>query len=135
MPKEASDSNLNITGMGLLYRFGYFKQKIGPRGEQLALYDSEDFSRLPIHPIKDANGDHLSVSLAWPGRMVKIRVWAAMVGKVKLILLDTDCDENIPEDRYVTHHLYGGDNENRLKQELVLGIGGMRVLEAMGIRD
>lgn len=131
--KEASDSNLNITGMGLLYRFGYFKQKIGPRGEQLAIYDSEDFSRLPINPIKDANGDHLSVSLAWPGRMVKIRVWAAMAGKVKLILLDTDCDENYPEDRYITHHLYGGDNENRLKQELVLGIGGMRVLEAMGI--
>jgi glycogen phosphorylase/synthase len=131
--KEASDSNLNITGIGLLYRFGYFKQKIGPKGEQLALYDSEDFSRLPIHPIKDANGDHLSVSLAWPGRMVKIRIWVAMVGKVKLILLDTDCDENNPEDRYVTHHLYGGDNENRLKQELVLGIGGIRALDAMGI--
>ena len=131
--KEASDSNYNITGMGLLYRYGYFKQKIGPKGEQFALYESEDFSRLPIHPVKDSNGNHLSVSLAWPGRMVKIRVWEASIGKVRLILLDSDCDENSPEDRYVTHHLYGGDNENRLRQELVLGIGGMRVLEAMGI--
>ncbi len=131
--KEASDSNFNITGIGLLYRFGYFKQKIGPKGEQFALYESEDFSRLPIHPVKDSNGNHLSVSLAWPGRQVKIRVWEANIGKVRLILLDSDCDENSPEDRYVTHHLYGGDNENRLRQELVLGIGGMRVLEAMGI--
>jgi glycogen phosphorylase/synthase len=132
--KEASDSNLNITGVGLLYRFGYFKQKIGPRGEQLPIYDSEDFSRLPIRPVKDGDGNHLSVSLAWPGRMVKIRVWEAMIGKVRLILLDTDCEENNYEDRSVTHHLYGGDNENRLKQELVLGIGGMRVLEAMQIQ-
>lgn len=132
--KEASDSNLNITGVGLLYRFGYFKQKIGPRGEQLPIYESEDFSRLPIQPLKDSEGKQLSVSLAWPGRMVKVRAWEAMIGKVKLILLDTDCDENNPEDRFVTHHLYGGDNENRLKQELVLGIGGMRVLEALEIR-
>ena len=131
--KEASDSNLNITGIGLLYRYGYFKQKIGPKGEQLAIYDSEDFSRLPIHPVKDKQDNQLSVSLAWPGRMVKIRVWKAMIGKVLLILLDTDCEENNPEDRFVTHHLYGGDNENRLKQELVLGIGGVRVLEEMGI--
>ena len=131
--KEASDSNLKITGVGLLYRYGYFKQKIGPKGEQLSIYESEDFSRLPIHPVKDSNGDQLNVSLAWPGRMVKIRVWEAKIGKVRLILLDTDCDDNNPEDRSVTHHLYGGDNENRLKQELVLGIGGIRVLEAMGI--
>ena len=131
--KEASDSNLNITGVGLLYRFGYFKQKIGPRGEQLPIYDSEDFSRLPIRPVKDIEGNQLSVNLAWPGRMVKIRVWEAMIGNVRLILLDTDCDENNYDDRSVTHHLYGGDNENRLKQELVLGIGGMRVLEAMQI--
>ena len=131
--KEASDSNLNITGIGLLYRYGYFKQKIDPRGEQLAIYDSEDFSHLPIHPVQDETGSQLCVSLAWPGRNIKIRIWEAKVGKVSLILLDTDCDENIPEDRSVTHHLYGGDNENRLKQELTLGIGGMRALAAMGI--
>jgi len=131
--KEASDSNLNITGVGLLYRFGYFRQKLGPRGEQLSLYEAEDFSRLPISPVTDSEGNHLCVSLAWPGRTVKIRVWEAMVGKVRLVLLDTDMDENSHEDRTVTHYLYGGDNENRLRQELILGIGGMRALVAMGL--
>jgi phosphorylase/glycogen(starch) synthase len=132
--KEASDSNANITGIGLLYRYGYFTQKIGPRGEQLALYEAEEFSRLPINRVKDAEGNSLNVYLQWPGREVRIRVWEAMVGKVRLVLLDTDCDDNSQEDRSVTHHLYGGDNENRLRQELILGIGGIRALEAMGIR-
>jgi phosphorylase/glycogen(starch) synthase len=132
--KEASDSNMNITGVGLLYRYGYFKQKLGPRGEQLSIYEAEEFSRLPINPIKDSDGNHLSVSLAWPGRTVKIRVWEAMVGKVRLILLDTDFDDNLPEDRTITHYLYGGDIENRLRQELILGIGGIRALAAMGLR-
>ncbi len=132
--KEASDSNLKITGVGLLYRYGYFKQKLGPRGEQLSIYDAEEFSRLPISPVKDSSGNQLIVSLAWPGRTVKIRVWEAMVGKVRLVLLDTDFDDNLPEERTVTHYLYGGDNENRLRQELILGIGGIRALEAMGLR-
>jgi len=132
--KEASDSNLNITGIGLLYRYGYFKQKLGPRGEQLPIYEAEDFSRLPVSPVKDTIGNHLMVSLVWPGRTVKIRVWEARVGKVRLILLDTDLDDNLPEDRTVTHYLYGGDNENRLRQELILGIGGIRALEAIGLR-
>jgi phosphorylase/glycogen(starch) synthase len=120
--KEASDSNLNITGVGLLYRYGYFKQKLGSRGEQLSIYDAEEFSRIPINPIKDSSGNHLAVSLVWPGRTVKIRVWEAMVGKVRLVLLDTDFDDNLPEDRTITHYLYGGDNENRLRQELIFGI-------------
>ena len=132
--KEASDSNLNITGIGLLYRYGYFKQKLGPRGEQLAIYDAEEFSRLPINPIKDSEGNHLTVSLVWPGRTIKIRIWEAMVGKVRLVLLDTDFDDNSPEDRTVTHHLYGGDIENRLRQELILGIGGIRALVALGLK-
>ena len=132
--KEASDSNINIIGVGLLYRFGYFKQKLGPRGEQQAIYDAEDFSHLPISPVKDHSGDHLTVTLAWPGRIVKIRIWEANVGKVRLFLLDTDFEENSHEDRSVTHFLYGGDNENRLRQELVLGIGGIRALNAIGIK-
>ncbi len=132
--KEASDSNLNITGIGILYRYGYFNQKLGTRGEQLSLYEAEEFSRLPINRIKDQEGNNLSVYIAWPGRNVRIRVWEAMVGKVRLILLDTDTEENTPEDCSISHHLYGGDIENRLKQELVLGIGGMRALEAIGIR-
>ena len=132
--KEASDSNMNITGVGLLYRYGYFKQKLGPRGEQLSIYEAEEFSRLPISPIKDSDGNHLSVNLAWPGRTVKIRVWEAMVGKVQLVLLDTDFEDNSPEDRTITHYLYGGDNENRLRQELILGIGGIRALVAIGLK-
>lgn len=132
--KEASDSNYNIVGVGLLYRFGYFRQKLGSKGEQQAIYEAEDFSNLPICPIDDATGKQLTISLVWPGRTVKARVWEAKVGKVKLYLLDTDFDENLPEDRRVTHHLYGGDNENRLKQELILGIGGIRVLRALGVK-
>jgi len=132
--KEASDSNIHIIGVGLLYRYGYFRQKLGPKGEQLAIYEAEEFSRLPINPVKDAKGNHLSVSLAWPGRTVKIRVWEAKVGKVTLILLDTDFDDNTPEDRTITHHLYGGDIENRLRQELLLGIAGIRALAAMGFK-
>ena len=132
--KEASDSNVNITGIGLLYRFGYFRQKLGPRGEQLTIYEAEDFSRLPINPVKADDGSHLYVSIAWPGRTVKIRVWEAYIGKVRLLLLDTDFEDNSAEDRTVTHFLYGGDNENRLRQELILGICGIRTLAAMGIK-
>lgn len=132
--KEASDSNINIIGVGLLYRFGYFRQKLGPRGEQMTIYEPEEFSRLPVFPVKNSDGSHLYVTLVWPGRNVKIRVWEAMIGKVRLLLLDTDFDDNLPHDRTVTHYLYGGDHENRLRQELVLGIAGIRVLGAMGIK-
>jgi phosphorylase/glycogen(starch) synthase len=132
--KEASDSNLNITGIGLLYRYGYFRQKLGPKGEQLAIYEAEEFSHLPIRPVKDKHGNHQWVSLVWPGRTVKARIWEAKAGKVSLLLLDTDFEENLAEDRTITHFLYGGDNENRLKQELVLGIGGIRALEELGIK-
>jgi len=132
--KEASDSNCNIYGVGFLYRYGYFRQKLGPKGEQLTIYEAEDFSRLPISPVKDQNGNHLVVSLVWPGRTIMIRVWETKVGKVSLFLLDTDFDDNSPSDRTVTHYLYGGDHENRLRQELILGIGGIRALDAMGIK-
>ncbi|MGD0582822.1 MAG: alpha-glucan family phosphorylase [Bacteroidales bacterium] len=132
--KEASDSNLNIIGIGLLYRYGYFTQKLGPRGEQLALYEAEEFSHLPIKPVKDESGNHLSVNLVWPGRNVNARLWEAKVGTISLFLLDTDYEENLQEDRTITHYLYGGDNENRLKQELILGIAGMRALESMKIK-
>ncbi|MCB0798944.1 MAG: alpha-glucan family phosphorylase, partial [Bacteroidales bacterium] len=132
--KEASDSNVNITAIGLLYRYGYFRQKLGPRGEQQAIYEAEDFSQLPVEPVLNDEGNQLTIQLTWPGRTVKARLWLAPVGKVKLYLLDTDFEENIHEDRAITHYLYGGDSENRLKQELILGIGGMRALIALGIR-
>jgi len=132
--KEASDSNVNITGIGLLYRYGYFRQKLGPRGEQQAIYEAEDFSQIPVEPVKDSDGNQMTIQLTWPGRTVKARIWLTPVGKVKLYLLDTDFEENTHEDRAITHYLYGGDSENRLKQELILGIGGMRALIALGIR-
>jgi glycogen phosphorylase/synthase len=131
--KEASDSNLKIVGVGLLYRFGYFRQKLGPKGEQLAIYEAEEFAHLPVSPVKDKSGNHMTVSLVWPGRTVKVRIWEARVGKVSLFLLDTDFEENSAEDRTVTHYLYGGDIENRLRQELILGIAGIRALNEMGI--
>ena len=83
--KEASDSNMNITGIGLLYRYGYFKQKLGPRGEQLSIYEAEEFSRLPISPVKDSEGNHLVCKSGMAGKNCKDRVWEAMVGKVRLV--------------------------------------------------
>ncbi len=132
--KEASDHNVKIYGVGLLYRFGYFSQKLGPRGEQMAIYETEDYSHLPICPVKNSEGQQLFIILSWPGRQVKVRIWEAKIGKISLFLLDTDSEDNMPEDRSITHHLYGGDNENRFKQELVLGIGGIRALDALGIK-
>ena len=122
--KEASDSKVDMTGIGLLYRYGYFKQIISRQGEQLAQYDSEHFSKIPIQPVMDANGDWVTVDIEMPGRTVFAHVWWVNVGNIKLYLLDTDYDANRDPDRFITHHLYGGDNENRLKQEMVLGIGG-----------
>jgi len=132
--KEASDANFEITAIGLLYRYGYFRQKLGPKGEQQTIYEAEDFSQLPVEQVKNGENKQLTVSLMWPGRKVEARVWIASVGRVKLYLLDTDFEDNRPEDRSITHYLYGGDSENRLKQELILGIGGIRLLDALGIK-
>lgn len=132
--KEASDSNKNIVGVGLLYRYGYFTQQLGTHGEQLALYDAVDFSRIPVSMLSDSDGNPLTVSLTWPGRTINVKLWQAAIGKVKLILLDTDFEENNAEDRCITHRLYGGDNEYRMRQEIILGIAGVRALAAMGIK-
>jgi phosphorylase/glycogen(starch) synthase len=126
--KEASDSNVNMIGVGLLYRYGYFKQQISPLGDQLSLYPSQSFSKLPIHPVKDEQGEFKTISIALPGRTMYARIWRVDVGRIPLYLLDTDLDLNQPQDRNVTHTLYGGDSENRLKQELLLGVGGIRML-------
>ncbi|HEY5510702.1 MAG TPA: alpha-glucan family phosphorylase [Prolixibacteraceae bacterium] len=133
--KEASDSKVDMTAVGLLYRFGYFKQVISTNGEQLANYEPEHFSKLPIQPALDENGEWIIVEVAMPDRLVYVRVWFVNVGNVKLYLLDTDYEGNQEQDRYITHHLYGGDNENRLKQEMVLGLGGIRALEKLGIQS
>ncbi len=132
--KEASDSNYNLVAVGLLYRFGYFRQQIGPKGSQMVVYEAENFSQLPVVPVEDESGNQVKISLVWPGRTVKARIWQARVGRISLYLLDTDFDENSNEDRQVTYNLYGGDIENRLKQELLLGIGGIRALRTLGVK-
>ena len=132
--KEASDSKVDMTGVGLLYRFGYFKQIISSQGEQVAQYDAEDFSKIPIQPVMDDNGSWITVAIDMPGRTVYAQAWSVKIGNVNLYLLDTDYDANQDTDRFITHHLYGGDNENRLKQEMVLGLGGIRLLEMIGVK-
>ncbi len=130
--KEASDCNVNMLGVGLLYRYGYFTQQISARGEQINLYPPQSFSKLPITPLKDEQGNWMKISLALPGRNLYARIWRVDVGRIPLYLMDTDFSENWNEDRGVTATLYGGDQENRLKQEMLLGIGGMRMLELLG---
>jgi len=144
--KQASDSNVNIVGIGLLYRYGYFTQHLSLSGEQLESYLPQKFSHLPLTPVRigeqdtenadgSQNGNNwLKVRVALPGRTLLAKVWRVDVGRTPLYLLDADIDENLPEDRTITHQLYGGDNENRLKQELLLGIGGIRLLDAVGIK-
>jgi len=132
--KQASDSNINMIGIGLLYRFGYFKQQLSVNGDQIDVYNPQKFSQLSVQPVRLANGEWAVVSIALPGRNMKAKVWLVQVGRIPLYLLDTDIEENTEEDRKVTHQLYGGDWENRLKQELVLGVGGIRLIEALGLK-
>lgn len=132
--KEASDQKVNMIGIGLLYRYGYFSQLLTTRGDQQAVNDFQHFSKLPIKPIKDEKGNYVMLKIILPGRTLHARIWELLVGRVRLYLLDTDIELNIDEDRIITHNLYGGDIENRLKQELLLGIGGIRALDMMGIK-
>ena len=131
--KESSDMNVNLVAVGLLYRYGYFNQKLTPQGNQVAEYDAQDFLKIPADPVTDSEGKWVTISMQMPGRELHARIWKVAVGRTDLYLLDTDFEDNIPEDRQVTHQLYGGDWENRLKQELLLGIGGIRALRALGI--
>lgn len=131
--KEASDYNYKVIGIGFLYRYGYFKQVMTVAGEQMSVTEPQVFSKTPALPVFDENGDFRKVSVAFPGRNLIARIWQVNVGRVKLYLLDTDFDENQEQDRSISHQLYGGDNENRLKQEILLGIGGIRALRAMSL--
>jgi len=135
--KQASDSNVNIIGVGLLYRYGYFTQNLSLSGEQLESYLPQKFSHLPLNPVRIDNSENennwLKIKIALPGRTLLAKVWRVDVGRTPLYLLDTDIEENSFEDRSITHQLYGGNNENRLKQELLLGVGGIRLLDAVGI--
>lgn len=133
--KESSDKNVPMTAVGLLYRYGYFTQRLSAAGDQEASYEPQDFFKLPISPVRDAEGNWKTVTVNFPGRKVIARIWRCDVGRTELYLMDTDHDLNLPEDRSVTHHLYGGDWENRLKQEFLLGIGGIRLLNTLGVES
>ncbi len=131
--KEASDSNVNLFGVGLLYRYGYFNQGLSMNGDQIHLYPPQKFTQLPVEPVRREDGNWLKVSVPIQGRIVQAKVWKLPIGRINLYLLDTDHEDNSQDDRALTHMLYGGDNEHRLKQEILLGIGGVRAIEAMGL--
>ncbi len=131
--KETSDMNVNLVAVGLLYRYGYFNQVLSAQGYQVAGYDAQDFTKIPAVPVLDKDGNWVTTSVAFPGRNLTARLWKVEVGRTDLYLMDTDYEANIPEDREVTYHLYGGNWENRLKQELLLGVGGIRALRKLGL--
>jgi len=131
--KQASDSNVDMIGIGLLYRYGYFKQALSMYGEQIPQYFPQRFNHLPIKPVRNEKDEWVQVSIALPGRTLYAKVWRVDVGRIPLFLLDADIEENRDADRFITHQLYGGDLEVRFKQELLLGVGGIRLLKALGI--
>ncbi len=132
--KAASDLRLPFVAVGLLFRQGYFLQTIDMEGNQHAIYNDTDFDDLPILPVLDADGKQLHITVDFPSRNVAVKVWQVRVGHVTLYLLDTDLDENSPHDRDIAHRLYGGDRTTRIEQEIVLGVGGVRALAAMGLK-
>ena len=132
--KEASDSNVDMCAVGFLYRFGYFTQSLSIDGQQIANYESQNFGSLPIEQQFDNDGNPMVIDVPYNNYQVHAYVWRVNVGRVKLYLLDTDNDMNSEFDKPITHALYGGDWENRLKQEILLGIGGMLLLKKLGIK-
>ena len=132
--KEASDSNVDLCAVGFLYRYGYFTQTLSMDGQQIANYEAQNFGQLPIDRVMDANGQPLVVDVPYLDYYVHANVWRVNVGRISLYLLDTDNEMNSEFDRPITHQLYGGDWENRLKQEILLGIGGILTLKALGIK-
>lgn len=132
--KEASDSNVDMCAVGFLYRYGYFTQSLNMEGQQIAKYEAQDFNSLPVEHVTDENGNPLVVDVPYMNYSVHAYVWQVNVGRIKLYLLDTDNELNSDFDKPITHNLYGGNNENRLKQEILLGIGGMLTLQKLGIK-
>ena len=132
--KEASDSNVDMCAVGFLYRFGYFTQSLSMDGQQIANYEAQNFTSLPIERQLDENGQPMVVDVPYMNYTVHAYIWRVNVGRIKLYLLDTDNDMNSEYDKPITHSLYGGDWENRLKQEILLGIGGVLTLKKLGIK-
>ncbi len=132
--KEASDCNVDMTAIGFLYRYGYFTQTLSPEGQQIANYEAQNFNNLPLTQVKNEDGTPMVIEVPYPGRLVNAYLWKVAVGRINLYLLDTDNELNSEWDRQITHQLYGGDWENRIKQEIMLGIGGMLALKKLGIK-
>ena len=132
--KEASDSNIDLTAVGFLYRYGYFTQSLSMDGQQIANYEPQNFNALPLTQVMQTNGEPMVLEVPYPGRTVYAHIWKVSVGRVPLYLMDTDIPQNSEWDRSITHQLYGGDWENRMKQEYLLGIGGILMLNKLGIK-
>ena len=132
--KEASDSNVDLCAVGFLYRYGYFTQTLSMDGQQIANYEAQDFDALPIERVMGDDGQQVIVDVPFPNFHVYAALWKVNVGRIALYLLDTDIQQNSEYDRSITHTLYGGDWENRIKQEYLLGIGGMLALQKLGIK-
>ena len=131
--KQASDSKVRMTAVGFLYRYGYFAQSLSLDGQQIANYEPQNFDLLPIEQVHGEDGLPMILEVPYPGRIIYCHVWRVNVGRMSLYLLDTDFDMNSEFDRQITHKLYGGDWENRMKQEYLLGIGGIYMLNRLGI--
>jgi len=132
--KSASDLGLPLVGVGLLYQQGYFRQYLNQAGWQQEAYEDNHFDNFPVRMVRDAAGNPLTVGVEFPGRTVTARIWRADVGRATLYLLDTNIPENTrPEDRDITDQLYGGDQDTRIRQEILLGIGGYRALQVLGL--
>ena len=132
--KTASDLGLPFTAIGLFYKQGYFDQHINAEGWQETRFTNLNYSQLPVSPVYNADGQPLTIYVELSGRVVYARIWCINIGRVKLYLMDTDVPENNQYDRALTNRLYGGDKETRIQQEILLGIGGIRTLDALGIK-
>lgn len=133
--KEASDSRVDMTAVGFLYRYGYFTQTLSVDGQQIANYEPQNFNQLPIEQMMDENGQPMILEVPYHDRIIYSHIWRVNVGRMKLYLMDTDFDMNSEFDRPITHKLYGGDWENRIKQEYLLGIGGVLMLKKLGVNS
>lgn len=133
--KEASDSRVNMTAVGFLYRYGYFTQTLSVDGQQIANYEPQNFNQLPIEQVTDSEGNPMILEVPYHDRTIYSHVWRVNVGRMKLYLMDTDFDMNSEYDKSITHQLYGGDWENRIKQEYLLGIGGVLMLKKLGVKS
>ena len=131
--KEASDLGLPLVGVGFIYPQGYFRQRIPPDGWQEAIYDTLNFDQVPIHPVLDHYGNRLMVTVTLRGVPLHVQVWTVRAGRIHLYLMDSNVEQNAPWDRDLSARLYGGDQETRIRQEMVLGLGGVRVLRALVI--